>query len=145
MSKLSIFIIAILSFVVLTSNTTVNSGIEVVETLIKSDELGTQHDVSSGKFKNLIAENKYILVDIRTVKEFQNSHIKGSLNIDWYKRGFETEIQKLDKNTPILIYCRSGNRTGKAKYALLGMGFKKVYNLQYGINEWVKKSFELVK
>jgi rhodanese-related sulfurtransferase len=42
------------------------------------------------------------------------------------------------KDKPILVYCRSGNRSIPASQILSRNGFKKIYNLQNGINGWMK-------
>ncbi|HFA51381.1 MAG TPA: rhodanese-like domain-containing protein, partial [Bacteroidetes bacterium] len=38
---------------------------------------------------------------------------------------------------PVLIYCRSGNRSGKAASAMQALGFKNIYNLDHGIKGWL--------
>ncbi len=145
MKRINLFLIAIISIVILTSATTRNFVVNSLQDVTKSIKLGTQKDVSATEFNKLIIEKKYTVLDIRTIREFNAGHIKNALVIDWYQRTFEIEVQKLDKTKPILIYCRSGNRTGKAKFALLGMGFQEVYNLELGINDWSRNQFELVR
>jgi len=77
-----------------------------------------------------------ILLDVRTPGEYQEGHIKGSLNIDWNNSNFSDEVAKLDKNKPVFVYCKSGGRSGSAVQALKGMGFKEVYDLDGGIMQW---------
>lgn len=145
MKKINLFFLSVLALVIFTSaiqfNKPNNSGL-IIEKTIK---LGTYEDVSATDFKKMVDSKKYILVDVRTLNEFKAAHIEGAVNIDWYQRTFEANIQKLDKTKAILIYCRSGNRTSKTKFAMLGMGFQKVYNLQYGVNDWAKNKYPFVK
>ena len=54
-------------------------------------------------------------------------------------------MSKLDKSKELYIYCRSGNRSGKAAKKLGKMGFAKVYDLEGGIINWNKKSLEVIK
>ena len=145
MKKLNLFFISIVALVVFTSASQYLPFKNVLVESHQSVGLGSYEDVSATDFKKLISEKKYILVDVRTVKEFQAGHLEGAINIDWYQRTFETEIQKLDKTKPVLIYCRSGNRTSKTKFAMLGMGFQKVYNLKLGINDWARNQYKFVK
>ena len=145
MKNVNLLLIAILLIAFLTSATTSSFLVDSTKEVSKSIKLGTQKDISAIEFKKLIDDKKYTVLDIRTIREFNAGHIKDALNIDWYQRTFEAEVQKLDKTKPILIYCHSGNRTGKAKFALLGMGFQEVYNLELGINDWNKNQLELVK
>lgn len=103
---------------------------------------------SSPKGNNVLNPNAFkaalndktdeILLDVRTPGEYQEGHIKGSLNIDWNNSNFSDEVAKLDKNKPVFVYCKSGGRSGSAVQALNGMGFKEVYDLDGGITQWKK-------
>ena len=144
MKQFKLILASFIALVLFTSATQFNSTESISAQRQKQIILGTYEDLSAVDFKKLIDDKKFTLVDVRTLKEFQSGHIEGAINIDWYQRTFETEIQKLDKSKPILIYCRSGNRTSKTKFAMLGIGFKKVYNLNYGINDWDRNQFPFV-
>lgn len=102
-------------------------------------------NLSAIEFKKMIDNEDAILLDVRTVREFMQGHIKGAINIDWYQGTFESKVAELDKTKKVLIYCRSGNRTGKAKYFMIGLGFTRIYNLEYGVNDWARNNFEFVK
>lgn len=79
------------------------------------------------------------LVDVRTPKEFEEGHLEGAVNIDYLDdEAFNTGIKSLDKNKPVLLYCRSGRRSAEAGRILLEQGFKEVYDLQGGYLEWTK-------
>ena len=73
--------------------------------------------------------SEYILVDVRTIQEFAEGHIKGAINIDYLAENFSIEIQALDLENPVLLYCRSGNRSGKAMKIMNELGYLEVYNL----------------
>ena len=91
-------------------------------------------------------ENKSVqLIDVRTPQEFKEGHIKNAGNINFYDSDFLTQMNKLDKNEPLYIYCRSGGRSGKAALQLKEQGFTEVYDLQGGIIDWKKNNFEIVK
>ena len=67
------------------------------------------------------------VVDVRTLDEYRSGHLKGSINIEWKKiASIEESISKDEK---IYLYCRSGNRSGKAADILISMGYKDVINL----------------
>lgn len=70
-----------------------------------------------------------IWVDVRTAQEYSTSHVSGALNIPY--QGILEGIQALnaDKNQVIYLYCRSGNRSGKAKKMLDEAGYLQVVNL----------------
>jgi len=85
------------------------------------------------------------LIDVRTSNEFNRGHIKNAMSINFYDGHFYEQMSKLDKNKEIYIYCRSGNRSGKAASKLKEQGFTKIYDLQGGIINWTRNSLETVK
>ena len=88
-------------------------------------------------FKNHTSGKKVQLIDVRTTMEFKSGHIKGSKNIDFYNRSqFLTQIQKLNKEKPVYLYCRSGMRSYRAAKTLKKLGFKEIYDLKGGILNW---------
>jgi rhodanese-related sulfurtransferase len=105
--------------------------------------MGKIYNVNALDFQKAISLPNATLVDVRTPEEFTIEHIKGALNIDWYKRGFKDSIQTIAKDKPIIIYCRSGNRTSKAASAMQALGFKEIYNLNKGIKDWKKSKLPL--
>ena len=62
----------------------------------------------------------------------------GAAQIDFYRDDFREELAKLNVNTPVYVYCRSGNRSGQAAKMMKSMGFKTVYNLEGGIGAWAR-------
>lgn len=85
------------------------------------------------------------LLDVRTDAEFASGHLKGATQIDFYRDDFEKAIAALDKNQPVFVYCRSGNRSGKAAKQMKAMGFKEVYNLEGGIGAWSRRNQPISK
>jgi phage shock protein E len=83
-----------------------------------------------------------VLVDVRTPEEFATRHLDGAVNIpvDELKTRLG-EVDKLtggDKDKPIVVYCQSGGRAGRAKTVLLGAGHPQVTNLG-GIGDWDRR------
>ena len=86
------------------------------------------------------------LVDLRTPGELETTgKIAGALHINYNSPDFQSQITKLDKEKPILIYCASGGRSGRALPQLSEMGFKKVYEYSGGMNDWLAKKKETVR
>ena len=86
-----------------------------------------------------------LLLDVRTDAEFASGHLNGATQIDFYRDDFEEAIARLDKNQPVFVYCRSGNRSGKAAKQMKAMGFKEVYNLEGGIGAWARRNQPISK
>jgi len=86
-------------------------------------------------YKQLQQEKNIILLDVRTLEEYNEKHIPGSLLIpvDVLKETVEELIK--DKETKLFVYCRSGNRSTIAAEILVELGYTKVFNLG-GINDW---------
>ena len=83
------------------------------------------------------------LVDIRTPEERKKGYIANSQNIDYNSPTFDKEIEKLDKSKPVIVYCKSGNRSAKCAEKMKNAGFVKIYDLDGGIATWKYKGFEI--
>jgi rhodanese-related sulfurtransferase len=78
-----------------------------------------------------------VVIDVRTDVEVANGIIPNAIHIDIYKgQEFLDEIEALDKSKNYYVYCRSGNRSGKACAIMRQLGFENAYNLGGGILEW---------
>ena len=86
-----------------------------------------------------------LLLDVRTDNEFAQGHLRGAQQIDFYRDDFADALEKLDKDQPVFIYCRSGNRSGKVAKQMKAMGFSAVYNLEGGIGAWSKRNKPVAK
>lgn len=102
-------------------------------------------NVDAHEAKKVVDSGDYIIVDIRTPKEFNQSHIKGAINIDFYNKSFMDNLAKLDRNKGYFVYCRSGNRSGKSMKMFDSLGFKNIVHLQRGIIDWTANGYEMVK
>lgn len=83
-----------------------------------------------------LAESPTQFVDVRTPQEYGEGHIEGAENIDFLAEGFLLKMQKFDKNEPLYIYCRSGNRSQKAAAQLSEAGFRNIIDLKGGYKAW---------
>lgn len=86
--------------------------------LSASDCLGAYHEGAT-------------MIDVRTPGEFARGHLACAINVDILAGGFEDRIAALglDPEKPVYLYCRSGNRSGRAAKILRGMGFAEAYNV----------------
>ena len=94
-------------------------------------------DVSNEEAKVLINGRPDLqIIDVRTDGEVAQGIIDGAVQIDISKPSFERELAELDKNAPVLVYCRSGGRSKTAQNRMKDMGFKEVHNLRNGYSQW---------
>jgi len=95
-------------------------------------------NIDSKEALNLIENDRDILIiDVRTPREFNAGHIKGAKNINIADSDFQSQIDELERDSTYLVYCRTGNRSGKAIKLMKQLDFKSIYHLQHGITEWV--------
>jgi rhodanese-related sulfurtransferase len=92
--------------------------------------------VTPEEMKELSQLEDVQLIDVRTPEEYVEGYIEGFRNIDFYSETFQDDIEKLDKSKPIIVYCRSGGRSGKCSKLMQEKGFTKIYDLDGGITKW---------
>lgn len=103
----------------------------------KSQQTDAIEILSVADFKSGIAEKNIQLIDVRTPREYRSEHISKAVNIDIFqKSSFRASVEKLDKNKPVYLYCRSGNRSQKAARVLADMGFNQIFDLKGGYMAW---------
>ena|SRR3989344_4619743 len=100
-------------------------------------------NISPKQAFELISKKNVILLDTRTLEEYQEVHIKNSILIDLTNPGFINEIKKLDKNKTYLLYCHTGGRSTYITHLMLQLGFKNVFNIEGGILAWENSGFQV--
>ncbi len=81
-----------------------------------------------------------LILDVRTMGEFEGGHIEGAVNIDWTGSEFAKGMEDIDKSTPLFVYCLSGGRSSAAVNYLKENGYKTVHELDGGMMAWRKAS-----
>lgn len=90
--------------------------------------------ISATEAKEMMESQEVVIVDVRTLEEYQSGHIEGAILIP--NEGITSEPMELpDKDAVILVYCRSGNRSAQASDKLVQLGYTKVYDFG-GIIDW---------
>ena len=106
---------------------------------------GDFQSLSVNDFETLINKEADVQrLDVRTLAEYSEGHIPGTININVLDDSFAAMADStLQKDRPVALYCRSGKRSKKAATILSGKGYK-VYELDKGFNAWqeAKKAIE---
>lgn len=76
----------------------------------------------------------HVLLDVRTPEEFASGHIHGAINIS--VESLASRLNEVPMGQPIVVYCRSGNRSAKAVEILANAGYSHLYDLG-GLNGWI--------
>lgn len=93
-----------------------------------------------------MADNKEtFILDVRTPAEYADGHLANSVLVPLQEIERRANDLPADKNRPILVYCRSGNRSGRAQQFLRENGYANVFNLKGGILAWTADQKTLVK
>ena len=77
-----------------------------------------------------------ILIDVRTIEEYNGGHIESAKNIDFNSSNFDSEIARIDKEKTVFVYCLSGGRSSAAVSFLEKKGYKNVIELVGGMMAW---------
>ena len=97
--------------------------------------------ISVKEVKNIVDNsNRYLdvlIVDVRSVEEFESGHIQGAINVPLN----DISENEMFLNKKIILYCQSGRRSGEAAILLEKLGYKNILDMG-GIQDW---PYELVK
>ena len=107
MKKIIILLICILSLSIITG--------------CENSEVETKEIVGSvNTMKDVMEKNNYIILDVRTKEEYEEGHVKDSINIPYDEID---ENVDLDKEKTIMVYCKSGKRSSIAYETLKELGY----------------------
>ena len=139
---LLIFIIAF-SFYGCSDEKALTETTETTETTKEKDLTNmTYEQISKKEAKRIMdTESDYVIIDARTQEEFDEGHIENAILIPEYEIAEKATDLIPDKNSLILVYCRSGRRSKIAAEALVELGYTNVKEFG-GIIDW---EYEIVK
>jgi rhodanese-related sulfurtransferase len=92
--------------------------------------------VGVDEFARALGEPGVLVLDVRTPAEFAQGHLSGAVNVDVTGEDFAATLQRLDRQRPTLVYCRSGRRSARACARLEEAGFEQLLELAPGIVGW---------
>jgi rhodanese-related sulfurtransferase len=98
-------------------------------------------EISVSEAYDLYTNGAYML-DVRELDEWRDGHIPGATLIPLEE--LVTAYQTLPISEPIVIVCRSGNRSAQARYFLKSIGFTQVTSMAGGMNEWKAAGYDWV-
>lgn len=105
------------------------------EVITMNQVLGYEQITGSEAKSLMDTENDYIIIDARTIEEFEGGHIEGAILIPEYEIADRAESELPRKDQLILVYCRSGRRSKIAAQALVDLGYTNVKEFG-GIIDW---------
>jgi rhodanese-related sulfurtransferase len=117
----------------------------VVKGQITEKQKSVIYDVNVEQFNKLASSDKGIVLDVRTPEEWEEGVILNATKMNYYDDNFADQIDALDKNTPVFVYCKRGGRSSGAAKVLEEKGFTKVFNLLGGITAWKEQGLKIEK
>jgi rhodanese-related sulfurtransferase len=97
-------------------------------------------ELSPRQLDGLLSEADVQLVDVREPFEHEAGRLAGDLHIELDK--LPAEADSLDRERPLVFYCRTGSRSALATQAFATAGFD-AHNLAGGLKAWVKEGLPI--
>ncbi len=98
----------------------------------------------AAKHRLELPESAPVLIDVREEIEYEMVRLGGSVHISRGTLEMAMEHDYPDRNTSILLYCSSGDRSALAALTLQMMGYRDVASLDGGLHAWQDKKFPVV-
>lgn len=83
---------------------------------------------------NYFQQGNHVLIDVRTVEEFRDTHLPGAINIPLHL--LPQRLDKIPTGQPIVVICATGNRSRSGAEIIKRAGHDTVFNLQGGTFGW---------
>ena len=122
----------------------VSSGLMLLWSLFGNRMRGIK-EVDSVAALQLINHKNALVLDVREEKEFNSGHILNAKLLPLGKLPEQMSELERYRERPIVVVCRSGQRSASACTLLGKNGFAQTYNLEGGVTAWQKASLPLVK
>lgn len=109
----------------------------------KYTRLGYYKELTGADYQKFVNDSIVNIIDVRTIKEYEKSHIEGAKNASYIGGDFKEIVDslQLNKEIPTLIYCETQHRSLFATKKLVKMGFKHIIDLDKGMIAWRKDNF----
>jgi len=77
-----------------------------------------------------------LVLDVRSPEEYAAGHVPGAVNVPYDQ--VAQRLAEIPKDKDVVLYCRSGRRTGIAAEVLESNGYTRLQHLQGDMEAWVK-------
>ena len=104
--------------------------------------LSNTREVSPAEATRLVNHEHAVLIDMRADKDYRAGHIINAISAPLADGKVPESLEKY-RNKPVIVYCQRGQRSTGYCSQLGKQGFESVYNLQGGLNNWLKADLPL--
>jgi phage shock protein E len=112
-----------------------------VATKVDVAQFGPNVDVAT--VNSLLGRDDVVILDVREQSEYDAGHIPGVTLIPL--NNVPNRLNEIPKDKPVIVTCRSGNRSGQATDFLRQQGYTNVHNMTGGINAWQQAGYAVEK
>ena len=129
-------IVGLISVLGISCGRTMNSKqVSVDSKEVKNEKKAEYKKITSDEAKNIMLTEKPIVVDVRSLEEYNEGHIPNAISVPLETIENEAETKLKNKDDLILVYCRSGRRSREAALRLIEKGYTNVIDFG-GIQDW---------
>ena len=129
-------IVGLISVLGISCGRTMNSKqVSVDSKEVKNEKKAEYKKITSDEAKNIMLTEKPIVVDVRSLEEYNEGHIPNAISVPLETIENEAETKLKNKDDLILVYCRSGRRSREAALKLIEKGYTNVIDFG-GIKDW---------
>ena len=129
-------IVGLISVLGISCGRTMNSKqVSVDSKEVKNEKKAEYKKITSDEAKNIMLTEKPIVVDVRSLEEYNEGHIPNAISVPLETIENEAETKLKNKDDLILVYCRSGRRSREAALRLIKKGYRNVIDFG-GIQDW---------
>ena len=129
-------IVGLISVLGISCGRTMNSKqVSVDSKEVKNEKKAEYKKITSDEAKNIMLTEKPIVVDVRSLEEYNEGHIPNAISVPLETIENEAETKLKNKDDLILVYCRSGRRSREAALRLIEKGDTNVIDFG-GIQDW---------
>lgn len=114
----------------------VSIGLSAQESKPKNESAVPEIEVTEVK-KKLDRGDSFILIDVREQNEWDAGHIQAARHIPL--KELKGHLSQLDKNSEVIVYCKSGKRSQTGGKILKEAGFSNVQSMKGGITAWAEQ------
>jgi rhodanese-related sulfurtransferase len=97
----------------------------------------SQRMLDKETFASAIKKSGAVIVDVRQPAEFEQGHIEGAININFFDPEFKYKLLELDREKKYYLYCKNETRSYRSMKFMEDNSFKQVYMLKGGYQDWV--------
>lgn len=99
-----------------------------------------EHKLDKEAFNAAIKKSDAVILDVRMPAEFEQGHIDGAININFFDPEFKHQLLDLNKNKKYYLYCKNETRSYRSMKFMETNDFKHVYMLKGGYEEYNKST-----